>query len=106
MANKGFTTATDFADFLVKEKNLSFRESYSLTAKLVNFAEKNDKSLDQLSLIEIRKIYKNVNKDVLKIFNIRNSMTEVLNAFSGIYLLVISNTLNKYLSNNKNRYLK
>jgi len=40
------------------------------------------------------------------IFNIRNSMTEVLNAFSGIYLLVISNTLNKYLSNNKNRYLK
>ena len=30
MANKGFTTATDFADYLVKEKNLSFRESYRL----------------------------------------------------------------------------
>ena len=40
MANQGFTTATDFADYLVKEKNLSFRESYSLSAKLVSLAEK------------------------------------------------------------------
>jgi argininosuccinate lyase len=74
MAHKGFTTATDFADFLVKEKNLSFRESYSLAAKLVNYAEKNNKNLNQLSLIEVRKIYKHVNKNVLKVFDIKNSM--------------------------------
>ena len=30
MANQGHTTATDFADYLVKNKNLSFRESLSL----------------------------------------------------------------------------
>ena len=29
MANKGYTTATDFADYLVKVKKLSFRESYT-----------------------------------------------------------------------------
>ena len=29
MANEGFTTATDFADYLVKEKKLTFRESYA-----------------------------------------------------------------------------
>ena len=40
MANKGFTTATDFADYLVKEKKINFRESYALAAKLVNFARK------------------------------------------------------------------
>ena len=40
MASQGFTTATDFADYLVKEKNLSFRESHSLSAKLVGLAEK------------------------------------------------------------------
>ena len=45
MANKGYTTATDFADYLVKEKYLSFRESYAISAKLVNFAEKNKKKL-------------------------------------------------------------
>ena len=74
MANKGFTTATDFADYLAKEKNLSFRESYSLSAKLVNLAEKNNKTLDQLSLVDIKKIYKDVDKSVLKILNVKNSM--------------------------------
>ena len=44
MANKGYTTATDFADYLVKEKQLSFRVSYAISAKLVNFAEKNKKN--------------------------------------------------------------
>jgi len=74
MANKGFTTATDFADYLAKERNLSFRESYSLSAKLVNLAEKNNKTLDQLSLVDIKKIYKDVDKNVLKILNVKNSM--------------------------------
>ena len=40
MANQGYTTATDFADYLVKNKNLSFRESYAISAKVVNYAEK------------------------------------------------------------------
>jgi argininosuccinate lyase len=43
MANKGYTTATDFADYLVKEKQLSFREYYIISEKLVNFAEKKKK---------------------------------------------------------------
>ena len=62
MANKGFTTSTDFADYLVKEKKINFRESYSLAAKLVDFAEKNNKTLDQLSLGDIKKIYKDLDK--------------------------------------------
>ncbi len=74
MANRGFTTATDFADYLVKEKKLTFRESYGLAAKLVNFAEKNNKTLDQLSLEDIKKIYKKSDKNVLKIFDVKNSM--------------------------------
>ena len=40
MAQKGYTTATDFADYLVKKKNLPFREAYSISSKLVNYAEK------------------------------------------------------------------
>ena len=56
------------------EKKLNFRESYSLAAKLVNFAERNNKSLDQLSLVDIKKIYKNIDKNVLKILNVKNSM--------------------------------
>ena len=74
MANQGFTTATDFADYLVKEKNLSFRESYSLSAKLVGLAEKKGVALNELSLQELKKIYKHLDRDVLKIFNLKNSM--------------------------------
>ena len=74
MANKGYTTATDFADYLVKEKHLSFRESYTISAKLVNFAEKNKKKLSELSLDQVKKVYKDLDKRVLKVFDVKNSM--------------------------------
>ena len=74
MANKGYTTATDFADYLVKVKKLSFRESYAISSKLVNFAEKNKKMLSDLTLEEIKKIYKDLDKSVLKVFDVKNSM--------------------------------
>tara|TARA_Y100000591_G_C21611218_1_gene582948 strand:+ start:8 stop:646 length:639 start_codon:yes stop_codon:yes gene_type:complete len=74
MANIGYTTSTDFADFLVKEKKIPFREAYNISSKVVNFAEKNKKNLDQLSLKELKKFYKNLDKKVLEIFKVRNSM--------------------------------
>ena len=74
MANKGYTTATDFADYLVREKKLSFRESYTISAKLVNLAEKNKKKLSELSIEEVKKVYKNLDKSVLKVFDVKNSM--------------------------------
>ena len=40
MSNSGFTTSTDFADYLVKEKNLPFREAYKISSKIVNYAER------------------------------------------------------------------
>ena len=74
MANEGFTTATDFADYMVREKNLTFRDSYGIASKLVNYAEKNGSTLDKISLNELKKFNKNLDKKVLKIFNVKNSM--------------------------------
>ena len=71
MAKTGYTTATDFADFLVKVKKLSFREAYKISSKIVNYAEKNKKNLDELTLNEIKKFYKDLNNSVLKIFNVK-----------------------------------
>ena len=71
MANEGFTTATDFADYLVKEKNLTFRESYGISSQLVNFAEKKDKTLNKISLDELKKFYKDLDKSVLKVFDVK-----------------------------------
>ncbi len=95
MANKGYTTATDFADYLVKEKHLSFRESYAISAKLVNFAEKNKKTLSELSLREVKKIYKDLDKRVLKVFDVKNSMN-IKKSFGGTSETNVKTMIKKY----------
>ena len=74
LANKGYTTATDFADYLVQKKNLSFREAYKISATIVNYAEKNNKKLDELNIGEIKKVKNDLNKDVMKVFNVKNAV--------------------------------
>ena len=71
--NDGFTTATDFADYLVK-KGLSFREAHKKSAKLVNIAEKKRVPLNQLNFQEIKKIDALIQKDVLNILKTENSV--------------------------------
>jgi argininosuccinate lyase len=69
----GFTTATDFADYLVK-KGISFRNAYKKSAELVNIAEKNGVRLDQLDFRVVKQIDKLIEKDVMNIFNIKHSI--------------------------------
>ena len=40
LASNGYITATDLADYLVKNHAMSFREAYQKTAAIVNLAEK------------------------------------------------------------------
>jgi len=74
LSNEGYTTATDFADYLVQNKNLSFREAYKISAKLVNYAEKKKKKLNELNLSEIKKVKNDLDKNVMKVFNVINSV--------------------------------
>jgi len=74
LSNEGYTTATDFADYLVQNKNLSFRDAYKISAKLVNYAEKKNKKLNELSFDEVKRIRNDLTKDVMKIFNVTNSV--------------------------------
>ena len=73
MAQKGYTTATDFADFLSMKKKFPFRKGYYISSKLVNYAEKKKIRLDQLSKGEINKFVK-VDIDIPKMFDVVNSM--------------------------------
>jgi len=99
MANEGFTTATDFADYLVKEKNLTFRESYGISSQLVNFAEKKGKTLNKISLVELQKFYKDLDVSVLKVFNVKNSMNSK-NSYGG----TSSNNVKKMIKKYKKKY--
>ena len=95
MANQGYTTATDFADYLVKNKNLSFRESYAISAKVVNYAEKNKKMLSELNLDEIKKFYKDLDKSVLKVFDVKNSMNSK-KSHGGTSIINVKSMIKKY----------
>ena len=45
-----------------------------ISSKLVNYAEKNKKTLDKLTLIELKRFYKDLDKKVIKVFKVKNSM--------------------------------
>tara|TARA_Y100000590_G_scaffold468835_1_gene653375 strand:+ start:1253 stop:2647 length:1395 start_codon:yes stop_codon:yes gene_type:complete len=74
LANKGFVTSTDLADYLVKHHDKSFRKAYEISAKIVNYAEKKKIRLNELNLKELQKIEPELTKNVLKIFNLKNSV--------------------------------
>jgi len=74
LANIGYITATDLADFLVKNYSMSFREAYQKTAAIVNYAEKSKKSLNELTMKELNKIEPKLTNDVLKVFDLTNSI--------------------------------
>jgi argininosuccinate lyase len=95
LAEQGYTTATDFADYLVKNKNLSFREAYAISAKLVNYAEKNKKILSELNLEEVKKFYKDLDKSVLKVFDVKNSMN-TKKSHGGTSVINVKSMIKKY----------
>jgi argininosuccinate lyase len=74
LASNGYITATDLADYLVKNHSMSFRKAYQKTAAIVNLAEKKKKKLDELSLEELKKIEPKLTSDVLKVFDLTNSV--------------------------------
>ena len=74
LASSGYITATDLADYLVKNHSMTFRNAYEKTAEIVNFAEKKRKKLEDLDIKELKKIEPKLSEDVLKVFNLKNSV--------------------------------
>ena len=53
---------------------MSFRKAYQKTALLVNLAEKKKKKLNELSMEDLKKVEPTLTKDVLKVFDLKNSV--------------------------------
>ena len=73
-ASKGYITATDLADSMVKNLNITFRESYKITSKVVNFAERLNLSLEDLNLDQMKDIDKRLNNEILEQTKLKNSV--------------------------------
>ena len=68
------STATDLADWLVKNLNYTFRNAYETTGKIVEFAEKNNKLLKELNLSELQKFDKKITNGIFLSLLPLNSM--------------------------------
>ena len=95
LANTGHITATDLADYLVREHNMSFRKAYQKTAAVVNMAEKRKKNLNELTLNELKKIEPKLKEEVLEIFNLKNSVNSK-KSFGGTSFENIKKMITKY----------
>jgi argininosuccinate lyase len=73
MAKKGFSTATDIADWLVKNLNMPFRNAHHVTGQIVKLAEDKNLDLNQLSLIEMQKIEPKINDSIFDVLSVENS---------------------------------
>jgi len=94
LSNEGYTTATDFADYLVQNNNLSFRDAYKISAKLVNYAEKNKKKLNQLSFDEVKKMNNDLNENVMRVFSVKNSVN-IKTSYGGTSIINIKKMISK-----------
>ncbi len=70
----GHLTATDLADYLVKEAGIPFRDAYHITGNVVNLAEEKGKDISELTLEELQSIDERIGKDVVEMLDNRASM--------------------------------
>lgn len=72
-AMRGYATATDLADYLVK-KGLPFRDAHEIVAKAVRFAENKGCDLSELSLSELKQFSSIIEEDIFSILTLEGSM--------------------------------
>ncbi|REC58913.1 argininosuccinate lyase [Rhodosalinus sediminis] len=73
-AATGFSTATDLADWLVRELGLPFREAHHVTGRLVAAAEAKGCDLPDLSLAEMQAVHESIRADVFDVLGVHNSV--------------------------------
>ena len=95
LASKGFVTATDLADHLVRHHNKSFRKAYQITTNIVNYAEREKIKLNELSLKDLQKIEPSLKSNVLNIFDLKNSINSK-KSFGGTSFNNIKKMIVKY----------
>lgn len=73
-AANGFSTATDLADWLVREAGLPFREAHHVTGALVALAEKQGCDLPDLSLDALKSAHPALDERVYQVLGVHNSV--------------------------------
>ncbi len=73
-ASSGFSTATDLADWLVRELDLPFREAHHVTGALVKMAEDRGVDLPDLTLGDMNSVHPDITDAVFDVLGVHNSV--------------------------------
>ena len=73
-AGSGYSTATDLADWLVRELGLPFRDAHHVTGRAVALAESKACDLAELSLAELQGIHPGITKAVYDVLTVEASV--------------------------------
>jgi argininosuccinate lyase len=73
-AGKGYSTATDLADWLTRELKLPFRQAHHVTGRIVAKASEDDVALDQLPLKVMQAIEPKITKAVFDVLSVGQSV--------------------------------
>jgi len=72
-AKRGFSTATDLADYLVR-KGIPFRDSHEVVGKSVAYGIEHDKDLSEFSLSELQQFSDMISEDVFEVLTLEGSV--------------------------------
>jgi argininosuccinate lyase len=73
-AGRGFSTATDLADWLVRELKMPFREAHHVTGAIVKEAEKQGLEMEKLPLAALQGVEPRITSDVFSVLSVENSV--------------------------------
>ncbi|SDG46866.1 argininosuccinate lyase [Limimonas halophila] len=71
---RGFLTATDLADWLVREAGMPFREAHHVTGRLVALAERTGRDLPELTLAEMQAEDARITEDIFGVLTVERSV--------------------------------
>jgi len=72
-AKRGFSTATDLADYLVR-KGIPFRDSHEIVGKSVAYGIEKDKDLSEMSLSELQQFSAEISEDIFDVLTLEGSV--------------------------------
>ncbi|MCO4784683.1 Argininosuccinate lyase 1 [Marinomonas gallaica] len=72
-ARRGFSTATDLADYLVR-KGVAFRDAHEIVGKAVGFGVQESRDLSEMTLVELQGFGDMIEQDVFEVLTLEGSV--------------------------------